>query len=100
MSKLSLGWQLYLFASAAMFIPYSIWWFRPEQAQANLLAEIAALVLTSLLTGLFAFAIAQPTYRKAKAGTASVNQARIAVVWPAAVLIVLFGRRLSLRNLK
>jgi hypothetical protein len=46
-------------------------------------------MITSMMMGALAFAIAQPTYRKTKAGTASINQARIAVVWPALILLLL-----------
>jgi small-conductance mechanosensitive channel len=87
--KLSLAWQLYLFASGAMFVPYFLWSLTTGKLEGPLLPEIAGLVIIALMTGLFAFAIAQPTYRKAKAGTASINQARIAVVWPAGVLLTL-----------
>jgi hypothetical protein len=88
-TRLSLGWQLYLLASAAMLPPYALWAVKSGRMLGNPFAEMIALVVISLATGLLAFAIAQPTYRKAKAGTATINQARIAVVWPALVLFVL-----------
>ena len=89
MKKLSLGWQLYLLASAAMFVPYVLWSLRSGKLQDPLLPELLALVVIAMMTGLFAFAIAQPTYRKVKEGSASINQARIAVIWPAGVLLIL-----------
>jgi hypothetical protein len=89
MNRISLGSQLYLLASAAMFGPYFLWSLKSGGMQGDFLTELVALTLISLITGLFAFAIAQPTYRKAKAGTASITQARIAVIWPAVVLLCL-----------
>jgi hypothetical protein len=83
------GWRLYLLASAAMFVPYFLWSLKSGRLQGSPLTELAALILISLMTGLFAFAIAQPTYRKLKEGTASMAQARVAVVWPAVVLLLI-----------
>jgi hypothetical protein len=87
--KLSLGWQLYLLASAAMFVPYFLWALGSGKLEGPLFAELAALVIIAMTTGLLAFAIAQPTYRKAKEGSVSIAQAKIAVVWPAGVLLLL-----------
>ena len=71
-----------------MFVPYFLWSVESGKFQGPLLPNLAGLVIIAMMTGLFAFAIAQPTYRKAKEGAASITQARIAVVWPAAVLLV------------
>ena len=89
MKKLSLGWQLYLLASAAMFVPYFLWSLESGRLSGLLSANLASIVVIALVTGLFALALAQSTYRKAKAGSASIAQARIAVVWPAGVLLLL-----------
>jgi hypothetical protein len=85
----SLGWQLYLLASAAMFVAYLLWSIESGKLRGPLLAELGGLAIIAMATGLFAFVIAQPTYRRVKEGSASIARARIAVVWPAAVLLMI-----------
>jgi formate-dependent nitrite reductase membrane component NrfD len=87
--KLSLGWQLYLLACAAMFPGFLISNLRSGRFQENPLLGFLALIIVCLGAGLFAFAVAQRTYRKAEHGEVSINQARIAVAWPGAVLFVI-----------